>query len=114
MTKPNIDISPDDWKIVRNILQHHVPQYAVWAFGSRATWTARLYSDLDLAVITNKPLGLSLEAELANAFSESDLPWKVDVVDWACTSDSFRRVIEKNKVVVQEESKKMTGSKCDV
>lgn len=31
---------------------------------------------------------------------ESDLPMKVDVVDWATTSENFRRVIAKDKVVV--------------
>lgn len=36
---PNIDISPDQWDIVRNILQEHVPGLEVWAFGSRAKWT---------------------------------------------------------------------------
>lgn len=59
------------------------------------------YSDLDLAVITDKTLSLSVSAELAEAFSESDLPWKVDVVDWVTTSDSFRKIIEKDKVVLQ-------------
>jgi type I restriction enzyme S subunit len=102
--KPNplIDIRPDHWAIVRDILQKHVPQYEVWAFGSRAKWTAKEYSDLDLAVITDKPLGLSVSAALADDFSESDLPWKVDVVDWATTSESFRKIIERDKVVVQE------------
>lgn len=102
---PLIDIRPDHWAIVRRILQKHVPQYAVWAFGSRAKWTAKEYSDLDLAIITDKPLPLSISAALDEDFSESDLPWKVDMVDWASTSDAFRKVIESNKVVVQGEKK---------
>ncbi|MFL9609498.1 restriction endonuclease subunit S [Methylobacillus sp. Pita2] len=99
---PKIDIRPDHWGIVCDILQKHVPQYAVWAFGSRAKWTAKEYSDLDLAVITDKPLSLDVSASLSDDFSESDLPWKVDIVDWASTSESFRKVIERDKVVVQE------------
>ena len=98
---PLIDIRPDHWAIVRTILQKHVPQYEVWAFGSRAKWSAKEYSDLDLAVIADKPLSLSVSAALADDFSESDLPWKVDVVDWATTSESFREIIERDKVVVQ-------------
>ena len=99
---PNIDIRPDHWTIVRDILRRHVPQYEVWAFGSRAKWTAKPYSDLDLAVITDRPLPLALGAAVSDDFSESDLPWKVDVVDWATTSESFRRIIERDKVVVQQ------------
>lgn len=102
---PPIDIRPDHWQIVRDILQKHVPQYAVWAFGSRAKWTAKPYSDLDLAVITDKPLSLAVSAALAEDLSESDLPWKVDVVDWATTSESFRKIIERDKVVLQEGKK---------
>ncbi|HNC53600.1 MAG TPA: restriction endonuclease subunit S, partial [Accumulibacter sp.] len=99
---PNLDIRPDHWRIVSDILRKHVPQYAVWAFGSRAKWTAKQYSDLDLAVITDKPLPLEVSASLTDDFSESDLPWKVDVVDWATTSESFRKIIERDKVVVQK------------
>lgn len=98
---PRIDIRPDHWEIVRGILQKHVPQNEVWAFGSRAKWTAKPYSDLDLAVITNQPLPLQISANLSDDFSESDLPWKVDVVDWATTRASFRKIIERDKVVVQ-------------
>ncbi|MDR3212367.1 MAG: restriction endonuclease subunit S [Azoarcus sp.] len=98
---PKIDIRPDHWRIVHAILQKHVPQYAVWAFGSRAKWTAKEYSDLDLAIMTDKPLPLSVSADLSDDFSESDLPWKVDIVDWATTSEAFRKVIERDKVVVK-------------
>ncbi len=48
-----IDIREDHWDIVQGILQKYVPQYEVWAFGSRAKWTAKQYSDLDLAIITD-------------------------------------------------------------
>lgn len=99
---PLIDIRPDHWAIVRAILQRHVPQYAVWAFGSRAKWKAKEYSDLDLAIITDQPLSLDVSTSISEDLSESDLPYKVDVVDWATTSESFRKIIERDKVVVQE------------
>jgi len=101
MSIPKIDILPEHWQIVKDILSKHVPQHEVWAFGSRAKWTARKYSDLDIAILTPKPLTWSVSAALSDDFSESDLPWKVDVVDWATTSESFRKVIERDKVVLQ-------------
>ncbi|HIJ85163.1 MAG: restriction endonuclease S subunit [Magnetococcales bacterium] len=97
---PPIDIRPDHLQIVQNILKKHVPEYEVWAFGSRVKWTAKQYSDLDLCVISDKPLNFGLMGDLKDDFSKSDLPWKVDVVDWATTSASFRKIIEKSKVVV--------------
>jgi type I restriction enzyme S subunit len=89
---PPIDIRPEHWAIVRAILQKHVPDREVWAFGSRAKGTARPYSDLDLAVIGDTPLPGKISAALADDFSESDLPWKVDVVDWAVTGEGFRKI----------------------
>lgn len=108
---PNVDIRPDHWEIVCDILRKHVPQYEVWAFGSRAKWTAKPYSDLDLAVITDKPIPIQISANLSEAFSESDLPWKVDVVDWATTSESFRMIIERDKVVVQKREEGVGSSR---
>lgn len=110
---PNIDIRPDHLQIVRDILRKHVPQYEVWAFGSRAKWLAKQYSDLDLAIITDQPLSLAVSAALADDFSESDLPWKVDVVDWQTTGESFRKIIERDKVVVKE-GKKILAMKGEI
>src|SRR5438477_604 len=96
-----LDISQKQLQIVRNILRRHVPELSVWAFGSRASGTAKPFSDLDLAIITDKPLPLSVTAALSEEFSESDLPWKVYVVDWATINESFREIIAQHKVVVQ-------------
>jgi type I restriction enzyme S subunit len=101
---PKIDISPGDLKIVLDILERHVPDREVWAFGSRATWKAKEYSDLDLAVIGDEPLGYKLLGALKDDFAESDLPFKVDVVDWATTSESFREIIRRDRVVVRDGS----------
>jgi type I restriction enzyme, S subunit len=107
--KPLLDVGDAEWNIVQHILQRHVPEREVWAFGSRAKWTAKAFSDLDLAVIGQEPMPLDVAAALADDFSESDLPWKVDVVDWATTSESFRKIIERDKVVVQPAGKGKPG-----
>jgi type I restriction enzyme S subunit len=97
---PGIEIGPAEWEIVRGILDRHVPAREVWAFGSRAKAAAKPFSDLDLAILGDKPLTLSTLAELADDFSESDLPFKVDIVDWATTGERFRKVIEGERVVL--------------
>ena len=99
--RPPITVSEADWPISRNILRAHVPDCTVWAFGSRATGRAKPYSDLDLAISGGKPLGIDLIAQLAEAFGESDLPYKVDIVDWTTASEAFKKVIERDRVIVQ-------------
>ncbi|SNY49692.1 Predicted nucleotidyltransferase [Arsukibacterium tuosuense] len=101
MVKPgNLQITEQQWQQVSAILQRYLANYPVWAFGSRVNGKPKPYSDLDLAIISEQPLPLSLLAEVAEAFSESDLPWKVDLVDWATTSERFRQVIEQQKLVL--------------
>lgn len=100
----DLDMEPKHLAIVCQALAQHVPGFEVWAFGSRTKGCAKPHSDLDLAVITTAPMPLQQAALLAEAFSESDLPWRVDVVDWASTSQSFRQLIEAHHVVLQHAS----------
>ena len=96
-----IDVTEKNFNIVKTILKTYVPHYEVWAFGSRVKGKVKTYSDLDLAIITDKPLSFKALGDLAEAFSDSDLPWKVDIVDWATTSESFRKIIEQDKIILQ-------------
>jgi type I restriction enzyme S subunit len=102
MNTPPIDIRPEHWRIINDILRDHLPHHAVWAIGSRARGRARACSDLDLVVVGERPLGIAAMAALAEAFSESDLPWKVDLIDWATTSGHFRQVIAREHRVLRQ------------
>ncbi len=95
-----LDIRPADLETVRRILHEHVPGLEVRAFGSRVAWRARETSDLDLALMTDEPLALARMADLRAAFTDADLPFRVDILDWASTSESFRRVVEAEHAVL--------------
>ncbi|MDF3626136.1 nucleotidyltransferase family protein [Brytella acorum] len=96
-----IDITPEERAIVLRILNEIVPDREVRAFGSRVTGKAKPFSDLDLAVMGDEPLPLETRARLEEAFSESDLPWKVDVLDWAQADADFKRIISHSWIVLQ-------------
>ena len=99
-----IDLKPDSARLVATILQDHVPECEVRAFGSRANGTAREYSDLDLAVVGDGPLDGSVLGRLQAAFEESRLPMRVDVHDWHTIPDRFRQEIGRTQVVIQKGS----------
>lgn len=102
MTVPaGLDVRPQEWETVRRILQRLVPDREVWAFGSRVDGRAWAFSDLDLAIVGDAPLPTARRAELREAFVESDLPWKVDLVDLASSSDTFRRIVQSRRVRLQ-------------
>ena len=100
-TLPDLDLRPDHWAILRDALRRHVPDREVLVFGSRAMWTAKDYSDLDLAIMGEEPLPLRAFSALDEALVESDLPFRVDIVDWARIDDGFRSIIRRGAVSVQ-------------
>ena len=98
---PPLQISEQDWLQAKQILAAQVPQLEVWAFGSRVNGHAKPYSDLDLALITAQPLTLAQLADITHAFESSDMTIRVDVMDWANSSEAFRKIVFDKKVVVQ-------------
>jgi type I restriction enzyme S subunit len=97
-----INLKPRYLEIVKRILADHVPEFDVSAFGSRVNSKVKEFSDLDLVVMTTQPLPVRRLRRLVEAFSESNLPIKVDVVDWAATDESFRAIIRQGMEVVQK------------
>ena len=89
-----IDLTPDDRGLVLRILKRFVPDAEIRAFGSRVTGTSKPWSDLDIAIVASAPVGLRLMAEIRDAFEESSLPFRVDLLDWNEISQSFRQAIE--------------------
>ncbi len=96
-----IDVSPHNLKIIHEILDRHVPDCEIRAFGSRLTWTAKNYSDLDLAIVCKKKLADKILYALKEDFEESDLPFRVDVLDWNSISQEFQTVISRDYEVLQ-------------
>jgi uncharacterized protein len=96
-----LSLKDEELAIVRHILRVHLPESAtVHAFGSRVTGRAKPWSDLDLVIEAGSALSLECLAALAEAFDESALPWKVDLVDRANVSNEFARFIDAAKIAV--------------
>ena len=98
-----LDMRPQHLALLRELLQQHLPHAEVWAYGSRVNGNGHEASDLDLVV--RQPADLKQETpqlgEMREAFIESNLPIRVEVVDWARLPASFHREIEQGYVVVQ-------------
>ncbi len=88
-----LDLSSEDLGILNTILTEQMPGVKVLAFGSRVKGRARKFSDLDLALDAGSPIGWSRIGDLKEAFSESDLPIKVDVIDLNDITDRFRELV---------------------
>ena len=90
----SIQLEPKHLTIVEEILKKY--EINVFVFGSRAKNSAKPLSDLDLCLKNN--YDKSTIRKLQDAFEESDLPFKVDIVVWSELSDSFKNHIESDLV----------------
>lgn len=98
-----LDLKPEDFAVVCKILERLVPEAEVWAYGSRVSGRSHEGSDLDLVVRNPRDPQRTFAHlyELREAFEESDLPFLVDVFDWAAIPEHFRRRIEQEHEVVR-------------
>lgn len=100
-----IDIRQDHVKIVLDVLAKFVPGYEVWVFGSRIGKKSKKHSDLDIVIKANSPLPDEIMANLRYAFSESNLPFKVDIVEWSKIGGNFQKIIKEKFEIIQNRKK---------
>ena len=94
-----VDIRPDHLETVQDILREHLPaDVKVWVFGSRANWTTKDSSDLDIALESENKLSHKLLGALKDAFEDSTLPYTVDVADLNAVNHAFKQIVEDQKV----------------
>ena len=81
--------------LVRALIKQHAPHQQFYAFGSRVIGDAaarqrvKPHSDLDLAIV-GEPLPLEQLFALRDAFSQSDLPMRVDIVQAGDLPEGWR------------------------
>ena len=97
-----LDIAPDHLAQVRAILARYLPaDVEVLVFGSRARGDAKRFSDLDLALKAVDLLDPGIMARLADAFEESNLPWRVDLVDYHALTPAFLAAVQPDLTPLQ-------------
>ena len=99
-----IDLKGDEIKIIFKILNQYAPNCEVRVFGSRVKGKAKKYSDLDIALVGEQKFDWKLIADIKEAFQESDLIFRVDVLDWYAISPEFRKIIECKYEVLEPHS----------
>lgn len=98
-----LELTPAQKDIVFAIVDAHLPRHCVRVFGSRAglgkTGQVKPFSDLDLLILGDA-LGDLLRGNLEEAFDESSLPFRVDIVEAASLSPAFLMRIQAQAVAL--------------
>lgn len=81
------------------LVQQHLPGHDVRVFGSRATGRRlKPWSDMDLLVMPGPGVTVAALQNLAQAFDDSDLPFRVDVLLWQDAPESWRASLQDTAV----------------
>lgn len=98
-----LHLAPQHLQLLQKMLQTHVPQAQVWAYGSRVKGGAHEGSDLD--VVLRHPSDLTQDVdgwlELKEALQNSPLPMLVEVHLWSRLPGAFHDNIEADYVELQ-------------
>lgn len=84
--------------IITEILRKYFPSLEIWIFGSRSTSNHKPYSDIDIALIGNNKFEISNLPLALEAFSESDLPIKVDIVVYNEAPPGLKKAIDSQHI----------------
>ena len=87
-------LSEEQFEELYSILRFLFPKARLSVFGSRATGQYRPTSDIDILVDAGEPVDMLLLGKARGFLSASNLPMRVDIVDWQRIDDDFRNVIE--------------------
>jgi uncharacterized protein len=91
-----IQIEKKHLEIVLQILRKY--PYQFYAYGSRVKGTAHQFSDLDLCYQENIPI--SITRKIKEEFQESNLPFRVEVINWCRMSSEFQDLIKKDLIKI--------------
>ncbi len=95
-------IENDHLETVQRLLSLHFEGMEVWAHGARVTGVDLTpETELELVAISEDPLSFEVMTAVEKAFVDSDLPFRVDIMDWAKLPESLQKQIKKEHVVVQ-------------
>ena len=85
-------------EIIKNILSKY--PYSFYVFGSRAKGKAKKFSDLDICFFSNIPW--NIRGHIDEDFENSDIPFTIDLVDFALCDEEFKKIVQKDLVPLQE------------
>lgn len=93
----NYGLCTKELEIIQEILSHYEAIQSALLFGSRARGTFRAASDVDIAL--KGAITIKLIAKIKAEFEDSNLPFFVDIVDYARADNALKNEIDTQGVL---------------
>lgn len=96
-------LTPSEYNFIRNQVVVPINKLGgrVWCFGSRARGDHHKFSDLDLMVECHKDVSIEI-GKIRENLSNSNFPFKVDIVLLAEFADSYKAGFEKDRKLFED------------
>ncbi len=93
-------LSPQDRSAIERIVAPWLARESAGLklFGSRARGDARRASDIDLALVAGQPVAAADMAALREALEESQVPFRIDLIDYASAPAHLRAAIDREGI----------------
>lgn len=93
----SINVSEETMRFLKSVASRYLnDQVRLFVFGSRVNGRNRKYSDIDLGLISETEISPLLRLNLEEEFDNSNIPFRVDVVDFSKVTDNFKEVALKD------------------
>jgi predicted nucleotidyltransferase len=104
-----VAVSAEHLRLLLEEIERYIPNSTVWAFGSRVDGTHRTASDLDLAIHCDKGIAMNELPKLNERLVESDLPFKVQLLDFDRLPEHMQENIKRKYVVLYQSQEEISG-----
>ena len=95
-----IALEDEQLNILKNILKKYFSSQEIRVFGSRYKHTNNKFSDIDVVIVGQEKIDISTFSKVKEELQESDLKYRVDLLDWNIISDEFKKVIEEGYEII--------------
>lgn len=88
-----IDIDPGHLEAARSILKKYFSDEKILVYGSRVKGTSQPFSDIDIAICGKEKISIEKLSFIDDDFSESTIPFRVDITEINRVDESFKKII---------------------
>lgn len=95
-----IALEEEQLNILKNILKKYFNNQEIRVFGSRYKHTNKPFSDIDVVIVGKEKIDIITFSKVKEELQESDLKYRVDLLDWNSISEEFKKVIEEGYEII--------------
>lgn len=89
-----IALEEEQLSLLKTILRKYFPNGEIRVFGSRYKHTNKPYSDIDIVIVGKEKIDIATYSKVTEELEESNLKYRVDLLDWCSISEEFQKIIE--------------------